>query len=117
MPKLKTLLLTDLACNSTSSIGFHEKIEGSHMKFLFLLQNPQTELKNLISSGVIDSLKIGHRFSIFEQKMLASPTMGTLKLAATFFEKLSWCNTTVLNFLSFDNPYSELSFSEFQRQK
>ena len=89
MPKLKTLLLTDLACNSTSANSFHEKIEGSHTKFLFLLQNPQTKLKNLILSGVIDSLKIVLRFSIFEQKMLASATLRTLKLAATFFEKLS----------------------------
>ena len=87
--KIKNFTFDRFGMNSTSANSFHEKIEGSHAKFLFLLQNPQTKLKNLILSGVIDSLKIVLRFSIFEQKMLASATLRTLKLAATFFEKLS----------------------------
>ena len=53
-------------------------------------------------------LKIVYRFSILVQKIMKIMGIGELICVLVFFQKFSWCNTTVPNFMFLAYPSPEI---------
>ena len=85
------------------------KLEVRDMNTLFfLLPEPEDRIeKSCFSIKSYGSLKIVFRISIFAQKCDVRK-IETWGLTGIFFQKFSWCTTTVPNFLFLAYPYPEI---------